>query len=117
MTSLTASCLLDAGNAEIVFTKIHGIIEWMTSYKPSSSKNTFGYIISCNLHVTWRVITFSNLKYKTSTWRCNSLVGKHFKMVEVDENHRARDVDPDNREEQRILTLDKMQGSEYAEIS
>ena len=44
-------------------------------------------------------------------------MGKHFKMVEVDENHRARDVDPDNREEQRILTLDKMQGSEYAEIS
>lgn len=43
-------------------------------------------------------------------------MGKHFKMVEVDENHRARDVDPDNKE-QRILTLDKMQGSEYAEIN
>ena len=60
---------------------------------------------------------FYNLKYNTSTWRCNSRVGKHFKMVEVDENHRARDADPDNREEQRILTLGKMQGSEYAEIN
>ena len=60
---------------------------------------------------------FYNFKYNTSTWRCNSRLGKHFKMAEVDENHRARDVDPDNREEQRILTLGKMQGSEYAEIN
>lgn len=49
-----------------------------------------------------------NIKYKNSTWRYNSFfVGKHFKVVEAGENHEDRDVDPDNRGEQRILTLGK----------
>ena len=49
-----------------------------------------------------------NIKYKNSTWMYNSFfVGKHFKVVEVSENHEGRDVDPDTRGEQRILTLGK----------
>lgn len=80
----------------------------MILYKPSVSKNTFAYIVSRNLHVTWWVVTIMNIKYKNSTWKYNSFfVGKHFKVVEAGESHEDRDVDPDNRGEQRILTLGK----------
>lgn len=47
----------------------------MSLYDTLHFKNTFIYVISCNLHMTGWIITL-NIKYTNFTWKCNALLWK-----------------------------------------